>query len=118
MPTHVRSMRFIRHASLRGLRLITACTLLLAFLATALPAHAATTYTVDTPVDENDGSCSDGDCSLRDAIALASNGNTIQFAQSMNGEGITLTLGQLTIDKDLTIENTNGVSITIDGVGS
>jgi CSLREA domain-containing protein len=32
-------------------------------------------YTVDTVTDENDGFCSDGDCSLRDAIIKA-NGET------------------------------------------
>ena len=35
--------------------------------------HAAT-ITVDTPLDEQDGSCSDLDCSLRDAIDLADPG--------------------------------------------
>jgi CSLREA domain-containing protein len=49
--------------------------LLIAFLfsipfALPRPVHAAT-LTVDTLTDEADGSCSDGDCSLRDAIALA-----------------------------------------------
>jgi CSLREA domain-containing protein len=38
----------------------------------ATPAEAAT-YTVNTVMDENDGSCFDGDCSLRDAIILANN---------------------------------------------
>ncbi|MBN1178467.1 MAG: hypothetical protein JXD18_04600, partial [Anaerolineae bacterium] len=33
----------------------------------AWPAAPAATLTVDTAVDENDGSCNDGDCSLRDA---------------------------------------------------
>ena len=42
----------------------------------------ADSFTVTTTVDENDGSCSDGDCSLRDAIILA-NGN---------GEADTITL--------------------------
>jgi CSLREA domain-containing protein len=36
----------------------------------ARPTEAAV-YTVNTVLDENDGSCSDGDCSLRDAIILA-----------------------------------------------
>ena len=35
---------------------------------------------VNTAVDENDGSCSDGDCSLRDAIAVAADGDIITFA--------------------------------------
>jgi CSLREA domain-containing protein len=47
----------------------------------ALPTHAST-LTVTSTSDENDGSCSDGDCSLRDAIILANNNpgtDTIQF---------------------------------------
>ena len=36
----------------------------------ATSAHAAT-QTVNTLTDENDGSCLDGDCSLRDAIAVS-----------------------------------------------
>ncbi|MEJ2709538.1 MAG: CSLREA domain-containing protein [Anaerolineales bacterium] len=54
--------------------------LALAFLP-GLKAGAAT-YTVNTTSDENDGSCSDGDCSLRDAIILANanpGADTIQF---------------------------------------
>ena len=46
-----------------------------------LPALAAG-WVVNTAVDENDGSCSDGDCSRRDAIALAANGDTITFSGS------------------------------------
>jgi CSLREA domain-containing protein len=38
--------------------------------------------TVNTLADENDGSCSDGDCSLRDAIQVASSGDTITFSVS------------------------------------
>lgn len=56
--------------------------------------------TVDTLVDEADGSIVDGDISLRDAIAVATAGETIDF--SVTGT-INLTLGQITIDKDLTI---------------
>ena len=50
-------------------------------LVPALPANAST-FTVTSTSDENDGSCSDGDCSLRDAIILANNNpgaDTIQF---------------------------------------
>lgn len=77
---------------------------LLAFLfsllaaAPASPVYAST-LTVDTLVDENDSSCVDGDCSLRDALEVAASGDTINF--SVTG---TITLGsQLQINKDLTI---------------
>lgn len=70
-----------------------------------------TTITVNTLVDEADGSIVDGDISLRDAIALATAGDTIDF--SVTGT-INLTLGQLTIAKDLTINGPGASSLTID----
>lgn len=72
----------------------------------ALPAQKvrAATYTVNTNLDEEDGSCSDGDCSLRDAIQIAASGDTIDFDTSLAGQTITLTIDQLTVDKDLTID--------------
>ena len=36
-----------------------------------LLADGTASLTVDVTYDENDGSCSDGDCSLRDAIIIA-----------------------------------------------
>jgi CSLREA domain-containing protein len=50
----------------------------------ARPTEAAV-YTVNTVLDENDGSCSDGDCSLRDAIILAnsSGSDIIDFDTSV-----------------------------------
>ena len=36
-------------------------------------------YWINTTADENDGSCSDGDCSLRDAITLATGSKKIAF---------------------------------------
>ena len=41
--------------------------------------------------------------SLRAAIAAASNGDTIQFDAALNGQTITLTSGELVIDKNITI---------------
>jgi hypothetical protein len=41
--------------------------------------------------------------SLRDAIAAASNGDTIQFAAALNGQTIGLTSAELVIDKNITI---------------
>jgi hypothetical protein len=51
--------------------------------------------TVDTLVDEADGSIDDGDISLRDAIAAAATGETIDFAASLDGGTIQLQLGAL-----------------------
>jgi len=74
----------------------------------------ASTLTVNTLTDENDISCLDGDCSLRDAIATANANDTITF--SVTGT-INLTLGELTIDKSLTItgpNNTDASQLVID----
>src|SRR5947209_18708959 len=45
-----------------------------------------------------------GDSSLRAMLALASSGDTITFDPSLAGQTITLTSGQLVIDKSLDIE--------------
>ncbi len=73
------------------------------------------TVTVDTLVDEADGSITDGDVSLRDAIANAPAGETIDF--SVTGT-IDLTLGQLVIFKDLSIVGPGAGLLTVDAAGS
>src|SRR5689334_10291920 len=75
------------------------------------PAHAST-LVVNTLIDEADSTCTDGDCSLRDAINSASPSDTISF--SVDGT-ITLTLGQLTIGQDLTIAGPGANLLTISG---
>lgn len=45
----------------------------------AAPAAAQTTWTVDLLGDENDGACTPGDCSLREAVAAAASGDTVVF---------------------------------------
>jgi len=81
-------------------------------LALTLPPRAAraATIIVNTATDESDGSCSDGDCSLRDAIALAANGDIITFAGSY-----TIYLdSQLELTKTLTIDG-SGHTVTLSG---
>ncbi len=73
----------------------------------------ADSLTVDTMIDENDGSCAD-DCSLRDAIAVANGGDTINFGIS-GTMVISSTLGQLSINKDLILVAPVAGNITIDG---
>jgi CSLREA domain-containing protein len=69
------------------------------------------TLTVNTLSDEQDSSCTDGDCSLRDALGAAAAGDTIQF--SVNG---TITLGSsLTIAKSLTIKGPGAALLRLDG---
>src|SRR5262249_6448661 len=53
--------------------------------------------------------------SLRAAIAAASNGDTIIFASSLNNQTITLTSGELVIDKSLDIEGLGANKLTVSG---
>ncbi len=84
---------FRRFSAPGGLQLFA---LLCAMLAATQNLHAAT-ITVTSTADSGAGS-------LRAAIAAASNGDTIQFDASLNGQTITLTSGELAIDKNLTID--------------
>ncbi|GAF94944.1 unnamed protein product, partial [marine sediment metagenome] len=71
--------------------------------------------TVDTLMDELDGSIVDGDISLRDAIAVAPSAETIDFAAGLDGGIILMSLGQLAITDALTIDATSLASgLTID----
>ena len=72
---------------------------------------AAVAITVTTTGDTNDGAC-DEDCSLREAIAVASSGDTIDFAVTGT---IVLNSGQLVIDKSLTIQGPGSENLSISG---
>lgn len=72
-----------------------------------------TTKTVNSANDPGDGTCNIAECTLREAIAAATSGDTIDF----DGDyAITLDAGsgQLAISKNLTIDGT-GHNITISG---
>lgn len=75
------------------------------------PVYAAN-VTVNTLDDENDHSCTDGDCSLRDALQVANAGDTIVLS---GGGTLTLALGQLTVAKNLTLSGPGAGSLTISG---
>lgn len=75
------------------------------------PTVAAATITVNTLADEYDGSCSDGDCSLRDAIQVANPGDTIDF--SVNGN--ILLVSELYINKQLIISGPGWDHLSISG---
>ncbi|MDH3326500.1 MAG: CSLREA domain-containing protein, partial [Gammaproteobacteria bacterium] len=76
-------------------------------------------YTVDTTIDELDGSCVDGDCSLRDAISLA---NIDVAADTINIPSGTYTLTLLAAgneNEDLNVQDDLDViyPVTITGAG-
>ncbi|HEY1507752.1 MAG TPA: hypothetical protein VGF93_02040, partial [Solirubrobacteraceae bacterium] len=75
------------------------------FLAVPGVAQAAT---VTTTADSGAGS-------LRDAIANASDGQTIDFAPALNGQTITLTTGGLLVTHSLTISGPGAGNLTING---
>ncbi|NJM62910.1 MAG: DUF4347 domain-containing protein, partial [Oscillatoriales cyanobacterium RU_3_3] len=56
-----------------------------------------------------------GPGSLRAAIASAQAGDTIQFAASLANQTITLTSGQLVINKNLTIDAVGAANLTVSG---
>src|SRR4029079_14080143 len=69
---------------------------LLGAAAVGLPSLRGATITVTTINDNGPGS-------LRQALADAANFDTIDFSSSLNGKTITLTSGELVVDKHLTI---------------
>ncbi|MFB2935939.1 choice-of-anchor Q domain-containing protein [Aerosakkonemataceae cyanobacterium BLCC-F154] len=70
---------------------------------------------VDNAIDENDGDFSAGDVSLREAIAIAGNGATIAFSPTLSNSVIALTLGELAIDRNITIQGLGENNLTISG---
>ena len=76
----------------------------------------SSTIVVSTLEDENDDDYSQGDLSLREAIALANvteGEDTITFENSLNGS-ITLTNGELTVEDALVIKGLGAENLTID----
>jgi hypothetical protein len=75
----------------------------------------ALAITVDVPFDERDFNIfNNDDVSLRDAILEAGPNETINFAPSLNGVTIPLTLGEIAFSKNLTIDASmlpNGITI-------
>ena len=73
--------------------------------------------TVNTSDDHDDGDCTAGDCTLREAVAAANAGpgvNTILFDPSVTGT-IVLALGQLEISDDLVITGPGSAALTVSG---
>ncbi len=79
----------------------------------ALSPNAAGLTTVTSTADAG-GTCPGADCTLRQAIATAASGDTINFSLPVNST-ITLTSGQIQIFKDLTITGPGARTLTISG---
>src|SRR6478735_7989246 len=73
----------------------------------ALSTQAATITVTNT----NDS----GAGSLRQALADAVDGDTINFNSSLNGETITLTSGQLVVDKSVAINGPGAPNLAVNG---
>ena len=80
------------------------------------------TFVVDNLTDEVDDDFSAGDLSLREALALsdASTGvtDTITFADTLDGQTIDLTLGELTINDGVIVRHDGDSRVTIDAAGN
>lgn len=88
----------------------------------ALCIHAAT-VTVTTLTDENDGSGAGTGQSLREAIDAAAGGDTIDFDAALFGGGpgtmpLNNGLGDLIVDKSLTIAGPGSATLTLSGGGT
>ncbi|WP_319421655.1 choice-of-anchor Q domain-containing protein [Pleurocapsa sp. FMAR1] len=73
-----------------------------------------TSRIVTTLDDEDDGDLSVDDISLREAILESNSGDSITFDPSLSGGKITLTLGELAVDKSLNITGLGADKLTID----
>ncbi len=91
--------------------LLTVCLLLLSSMQIR-----AELRTVTTLVDTDDGIC-DAQCSLREAVAVALDGDTVIFARFLRGGTIQLQR-TLVIDKTLNIDGPNRRRITLNGNGT
>ncbi|MBS1796065.1 MAG: carboxypeptidase regulatory-like domain-containing protein [Acidobacteria bacterium] len=73
--------------------------------------------TVNSTADPGDGVCNPAECTLREAINTAASGDTIPFAAALfsTPQTITLTAGELPINKDLTIAGPGANRLSISG---
>src|SRR5262249_33225356 len=69
------------------------------------------TLTVTNNADSGAGS-------LRAALAAAGNGDTINFAPSLEGQTIALTSGQLNVSQNITITGLGAKELTVSGSGA
>lgn len=87
------------------LRFLLTLIVILVLVGTSVSLVMAASLIVTKTADTDDGVCN-SDCSLREAIAAASTGDTITFDPALAGQTIHLT-SSLLIDKDLTVDGSN-----------
>jgi hypothetical protein len=91
-------------------------TLLCAAIVSLPSVHAATTWTVQNTGDgaANAANCPGSGCRLRDALAAVSDGDTIDFSVTTPAT-ITLTSGELLVDKSITITGPGADQLSVNG---
>jgi CSLREA domain-containing protein len=83
----------------------------LASILTLSIAAGAATFTVTKAANSNDGFC-DADCSLREAVAAANDGDTVAFSPSLVGQTFLLGGTDIQITEDITIDgNLDGTNV-------
>ena len=82
---------------------------------TAFKPEILASYTGNLAIITVSNTADSGAGSLRQAIADAQAGDTIQFASNLAGQTITLTSSQLTVNKNLTIDGSGAPGIQISG---
>jgi hypothetical protein len=78
------------------------------WICASIIAAPAATITVTNTSDSGPGS-------LRQALADANDGDTINFDPSLKGQTITLTSGELLVDKSITVSGLGADNLTVDG---
>lgn len=97
--------KILRNTVVSVFVLVGLATLVTAGTRVALPAN------IITVINTNDS----GPGSLRQALIDANDDDTINFDSALNGQKITLTSGQLNVDKDLTISGPGANNLAVDG---
>jgi CSLREA domain-containing protein len=110
-------MSDLRKVAARGLTLgargLVAAALAFTALGLAAAPAGAATVAVNTTADLDTGSCS-STCSLRDAVATANPGDTVQVPAGH----YVLTLGEISLSKSLTVAGAGARSTILDGNGA
>lgn len=70
---------------------------------------------VDRLIDDVDNNFSPGNLSLREAIAYIDTSGTITFAPALTGGTITLALGELGVDRSMTIQGLGANNLAVSG---